>query len=395
MPKPGATGLCMHYIAKELAYRGHDVTTICYSDGDNKDIIDGVKIERIPVPTYIYDNSSGDGLKGGYIKWASRFSKLIYIWKYPLRSKKLIREYIEAVKKCLLFGDKDAIVIASYTPLEAVAALPKIKKMFTDVKIVYYSADTLSNEQGNGGILPAKYRESSGKKWENELFSVCDKIMIMECHKEHYNIDIYAKFYNKMQVVNFPLLTNKHKEKELVIDKRKKIEIVYAGTLYKVLRNPTYTCELMTKVLKEIDLELFFLGGGDCEDILNNAANLSNGAIKYLGMQPYKVAEDYIKKADVLLSIGNAESPMAPSKIIEYIATGKPIIHIYSWDKDPCLEPLKKYGNALLIKEKDVEGPRKVIRFLEGLKTISFEEVYEKFITSTPQYSADVIEELL
>ena len=137
-----------------------------------------------------------------------------------------------------------------------------------------------------------------------------------------------------------------------------------------------------------------FLGSGDCDDIIVAAAEESNGCIEKMGMQPHDVAMQYIGNADVLLSIGNVDSPMAPSKIYEYMSTGKPIIHVYTYEKDPCLDPLRIYGNALLIKENDSSGCEKMTKFIDNRKILGFEEVQRKFLLSTPAYSIDLIENL-
>ena len=136
------------------------------------------------------------------------------------------------------------------------------------------------------------------------------------------------------------------------------------------------------------------LGSGDCNDIIEKAVLDSEGVIKFHGMQPHNIVIEYLSSADILLSVGNAESPMAPSKIYEYMSTGKPIIHTYTYDRDPCIEPLKKYGNALLVKEGDGNAVLKIKRFIEISKTLNYEEVEKTFITSTPKYTADILENL-
>ena len=111
-------------------------------------------------------------------------------------------------------------------------------------------------------------------------------------------------------------------------------------------------------------------------------------------MQPHSVALAYLSAADVLLSIGNAESPMAPSKIYEYMSTGKPILHVYSWAEDPCLEPLARYGNALLIQEGDPEAVVKMEEFLNHRKVLAFSDVARLFHTSTPEYTTHILESM-
>lgn len=392
LPAPGATGMCVHQLAKEIANHGHEVTTICYADDDNKEEFDGVKIVKILIPSFLKQNLSTSPLERRLNQLRSLMSKFVHIKKYPLRSIGLVKRYYNELEK-LIENDEHVVVIASVNPLEAVIATDRIKKKYPDsIKSVYYCADTLSNEKGDNGILSAEYRTKCGLMWEKKLFESFDKIMIMECHKNHYFSEEFAVFRDKMELVNFPLFTKLDiEEKEL---ESNVTQFVYTGTLNRKLRNPQYLCSLLGDLVSKIQLHVDFLGSGDCDDILDEVAVKTEGAIERLGMQPHYVAIKYIEDADVLLSIGNANSPMAPSKIYEYMSTGKPIIHVYSYDKDPCLEPLKKYGNALLIKDGDLNGSSKLYNFVTNRKTLNYEEVYDKFITSTPDYSVEIIEKL-
>ena len=391
LPKPGATGLCVHQLAKNLAAKGKNVYTICYEDEDEEKQYDGVKIIKIKIPSFLNDNQSASNIKRKYQYCMSLFSKLIHLHRYPLRSVKLVFNYIKEVDKIVSEQGKVTIV-ASYTPLEAVVAAMKIKKRYpSEVKIIYYSTDTLSNEQSDDGILSRKYRTRLGINWEKKLFKAFDKILIMECHKDHYYSDIFEEFKEKFSIVNFPLfekVDNCHSEGK---SDNTKIRLVYAGTLYQKLRNPFFLNTILIGVAKELEIESFFLGGGDCEEIMEKAEIESSNSIKYLGMKPYDIAKKYISSADVLLSIGNVESPMAPSKIYEYMATGKPIIHTYTYDKDPCIEPLLQYGNALLLKYDDEDAIKKALDFINKRRFIRYEEVEKIFIKSTPSYTIDVI----
>lgn len=391
LPKPGATGLCIHQLAKKLVENGENVYTICYADGDLAKEYDGVKVVKISIPSFLNDNQSASNLKRKLQYSMSLWSKLIHLHDYPLRSNKLIDEYVNAVKK-LLKRMKNATIIASYTPLEAVVAAAKIKKQYPDrVKIAYYSADTLSNEQGDAGILPSAYRTKLGVKWEKKLFELYDKVFIMECHKKYYFRRL-NKFKNKYEIVSFPLLSKVNTTNGL--KKGDKLSLVYAGSLYQQLRNPSILNKILVELSKTTEFDAIFLGGGDCEEIMKNAEKESKGAIKYLGMQPHDVAMEYIAAADILLSIGNEESPMAPSKIYEYMSTGKPIIHIYTYEKDPCLLPLKSYKNALLVDANSKPDIISISNFIEHRKTLEYESVRINFKLSTPEYTIKMIENM-
>ena len=386
VPRPEATGLCVHKLAKDLASKGFDVETFCY--GDSKDIfeVDGVCVARLKAPAYMLEKE-----KTPFNVFVSRVHKLFNIFNYPLRSKKMRNMFVYEVLKTI-GEDDDIVLVASYTPFEAVSAMKIIKKKAKchSIKCCYYCADTLSNEQTDAGILPASYREKKGKKQELSIFNDCDLIFIMECHKEHYLSDDFASVRDKIRIVNFPLL-----DKNLYSTEAKKadtVSITYTGTLYKTIRNPSYPLDCFLK-FTNLNYKLSIVGGGDCDDIIAEKIALSNGKIEYLGKKPYTYARNAMIEADVLLSIGNDESPMMPSKIYEYISTGKPIIHFYNWDKDPCLPVLKKYHNAILIKngECDIDILNK---FIVERRILKYEEIAENFKSSKSEFTSEMIEKL-
>lgn len=391
LPKPGATGLCVHQLAKQLASKGENVYTVCYEDGDKEEQYDGVKIIKINIPLSCKEYKKSSKIIKKLQRVLSLCSKLIHFRQYPLKSFRLIHRYKKAISNILEEKGK-VTIIASYTPLEAVVAAASIKRKHPNtVKVLYYSTDTLSNEQGNGGFLSAEYRMNLGVKWEKRLFEIYDKILIMECHKEHY-LNLLPEFKNKYQIVSFPLF--KKIESSHNIKKDDRVSLVYAGTLYQKLRNPQFLINMLMELKNIINYKAYFLGGGDCDLILKNAEKDSSNVISYLGMQSHKKALEYINNADILLSIGNEESPMAPSKIYEYMSTGKPIIHVYTYKKDPCLIPLQKYGNALLINANSDVDILKVKKFINERKCLDYDGVKNKFIQSTPEYTIGIIEKI-
>ena len=57
----------------------------------------------------------------------------------------------------------------------------------------------------------------------------------------------------------------------------------------------------------------------------------------------------------MLVNIGNAVDNQMPSKIFEYISTGKPVVNIYKSPECPTLKYLERYPLALNLYEKDAE----------------------------------------
>ena len=61
-----------------------------------------------------------------------------------------------------------------------------------------------------------------------------------------------------------------------------------------------------------------------------------------------------VNSAHCLLSIGNKNPNQIPSKVVEYLATGKPIIHFTEIDNDPVIKLSDEFDNLITI-NKSVE----------------------------------------
>ena len=53
-----------------------------------------------------------------------------------------------------------------------------------------------------------------------------------------------------------------------------------------------------------------------------------------------------------LLSIGNLNPSQLPSKVIEYISTGKPVIHFAEIANDPVIKISEKFENLIIVTKK-------------------------------------------
>lgn len=388
-----ANGVCIHELAKNVVHRGFEAYVICYSrKGEPKnEIIDGVYVTRLSMPLHIKIQEYSENVKISSIKKIllkyARFSallwKLIHYREYPLRDMNLVRGM---VKECtdLIRTGRIGTVVASYTPMEAIKAGAKLKQIFPDLKTVYYSLDTLSNESGTG-VLPKFMRSSNGQKRELNYFHLYDKVVLMNCHKHHYQAGHFMEFANKIIYVDFPLFQPKNSQECYVKDPK---TIVYAGSLYRVIRNPGPVLEALTPILNEYTIH--FYGPSDCDDILDKYNEKFPGHVLKHGQVPYLEAQMALDNAAILLSIGNVGTEMSPSKIYEYVSKGKPIIHGYGDDRDFCLPILKKYGNALCIDIR-INNNLRLTDFLNNAKQLRFNEDTPLFKFSRASYTIDQI----
>ena len=88
---------------------------------------------------------------------------------------------------------------------------------------------------------------------------------------------------------------------------------------------------------------------------------------------------------------------MTPSKIFEYISTGKPIISTAPIKEEPCIPYLTKYGNACIIYEdKNIdESVALITKFVSNAHNVDPVELSDIFYLNQPQAFLQVIDKTL
>lgn len=145
-----------------------------------------------------------------------------------------------------------------------------------------------------------------------------------------------------------------------------KIVLMYAGTLEKVTG-----IDMLLKAFAQIedgDVELWISGKGSMVSLVEQFVE-KDDRIKYLGCPSYNEYLDNLKSADILVNPRNMDLPENknnfPSKILEYLATGKQIVST----KFPGWE---KFADYISFCEKGIKNMR------ESLKCAYLEAMQEK-----------------
>ena len=131
------------------------------------------------------------------------------------------------------------------------------------------------------------------------------------------------------------------------------IHCAFFGSMYREIRDPRPAIALFNEVAKDPEIEVRF--AGHLEDLSEEELFPKSGKIQYLGkLTGDDLAKNYAE-TDVLINIGNSVDNQMPSKIFEYISTGKPIINIYKSQECPTLKYLTRYPLALNLSEEDLK----------------------------------------
>ncbi len=148
------------------------------------------------------------------------------------------------------------------------------------------------------------------------------------------------------------------------------LQLVFIGTLYRTLRSPRFLLACFSELkaaYPQKKLELHFYGSvNDCGEELQTYSEMMRESVFIHGLVPRSVVHQAMANADVLVNIGNDSDAQLASKVVEYMAVGKPILNIVSIAKDTASEALSDYPAVLNLQRSDGSPSQKIIDELAG-----------------------------
>lgn len=200
---------------------------------------------------------------------------------------------------------------------------------------------------------------------------------------------------SRVETVGFPIIAENHAVKKKRNDG--KIRLLYCGWLYSDIRSPRYFLDIVSRLDERFEVTFM---GKECELLQERFPIKTKATIITLPNQPYDVALQAMADADVLINIGNSVPVHMPSKTLEYINTGKPMVNFYKFAECPTLYYTKRYPLALNLfeEEKDVDAAAvQFVRFCEEKvgKTVDHNWIEAEYADCTPRYIAQKVIESL
>lgn len=230
--------------------------------------------------------------------------------------KRALKPFVAATEK-----EKLIVVYSAHTPFLQAAAYAKRKDPMIKICLVVPDLPQYMNLSTKQSLL---YR--LGKKYDiskfNKLLPIVDSFMFLteEMNKKLNSLD---KPYIVVEgIVN---------EDELSVESNKSAKnekyIVYAGKLYE--RFGINNLVRAFERIQEKNYRLILCGAGDSEEFIKAEAQ-KDKRICFMGQITVDEAKQWVSKADVLVNPrpNNEEYTKYsfPSKNIEYLATGKPVV---------------------------------------------------------------------
>ncbi len=295
----------------------------------------------------------------------------------------IIKDGLKEIRKEYPFD----LILSTMEPFPAASAairMPGVKKTL-------YIMDPPGCVSGG---RETKYRNKTLKKILSENDLILTTPFITEA-LEQYG---YSGYTGKIKKVGFPMI----EDHSITAERRffpddGKISLLFCGWLYSKIRSPEY----FLRILEQLDdsYRVCFMGK-ECNKLRDRYSFDTKAEILTLPQQPYVDALAAMQEADILINIGNSVPVHMPSKTLEYINTGKPMVNFYKFEECPTLYYTKRYPLCLNLCEKDEDVRAAADRFdqfcrKEKGRIADRTDIVNEFRDCTPGFIADQIKQML
>lgn len=407
-----ANGLCVSKVIDVLK-KTNKITVICINNQKGLPDIeeyDSQTIIRIETYEHSIRNSINNVIQNSKNKFVNTFSLILLAMVKGTRylnailSKdsiidSLVNKYVKALSR---IQDPIDLIVPICFPFESIIAAIKYKKAFNkNVSITPYLFDKFSESDTlHRTLWNKKLKMFKHLRLENLMLEESEHILATTDWEKHLKFH-FSQYTDKIEFTDIPALCELPNKAKINYEKNK-IHLVYTGSLNSKIRSPKYMLRILSNCMDERQNIVFHMYiKGNCENIVNRFSSYKPEQIINHGTVNAEVAHSAILAANILVSIGNSDITQKPSKIYEYISSGRPIIHFYNSKQDPVIKILKEYPMACCIEQDDRllnTNKKKIIDFIykySNTNEINFDEISNTFIEATPKYAAEKLSKIL
>lgn len=288
-------------------------------------------------------------------------------WLLKSYSAPTVWEYEESYKQLLALSVQikiDVVISVSGSLFHTHLAAKNLKEANPGVKWITFITDPITFLDSNFFLFNSRKKMEKSFDTELSIYNSAD-----------YNILFGDTYYDVIDKFKQPVAKTFHFNftlediRQIVgISKQFKTDhvdtkVIYAGKFYRKIRNPEYMLSIMSQI-NGIRFDLY-VSSHECLETVENSASDRIKVYDSVGTSLYKemICNDY----DILLNVGNKCTNQMPSKMLEYLSTGRPIINFY-YNKDSQYDMIEKYPLGLNVGRDDNDAVWKVQRFCNEMK---------------------------
>ena len=368
-------------IVDDLVNRGHEVTVITGTKqlDEEKNIIYVGNKSSSSVVTQMREKSNNLSESNFIKRFFYKFLKKIYriivkTFAWPDYSMFWLFSIYRNRKKINI--DYDLIVSVSLPFSSHIAAYilnkKNKKKWIMDIGDPY----TLKKDAPENNTILYGYLN---KHYENKFYSLASKIIFthedaMSAHVDYFDIDKEKTFIGN-PISNF---------KEELFSRSleynynsRPINFGYFGVFTKGVRSPKNFMKYF-KGTEDIQLHWYVNDDSKNEIIIHNN---DLDSIFHPLVDRDEALKLMVGSFHCLVSIGNLNTRQLPSKVIEYISTGKPVIHFCEVENDPVVNIAKDFNNLFIVSETTNKDKllSQLSKFYENVSTFNKDLFIEKY----------------
>ena len=373
-PYPSANGVCVTRLQEAFLSIGFASDVICLGDMGGKELPSDFGMIRFV--------SSSAVISTNPIGKAYRKLKILGTW--PVKAPDLVDQYVAAIQSMNERFHYD-LIVSVLRPIEGALACSRIDNF------VLYELDSITNNFDNlhGVKRLLSYR---AYKIEAEIYNRAMKVFHLKCHTDFYSASRYNKVRDKFVFTDIPHLVIREKQ-ETVSTINDVTRIIFTGAIVKERNSPEYAIKLIEQLADEMKIRCDFYSRGNCEELIKEKSIECPDIFRRMGYVPQEELKAAIQTADMFLSIGSHFTNSVtsiPSKVIEYMSSGKPIIHFLGTN-DTAVPYLEKYGNVVFIDENDSDAVNleKIMGFINNNKNnlVDVEKLRTRLPMNTPEWT--------
>ena len=221
------------------------------------------------------------------------------------------------------------------------------------------------------------------KIYERKFYKIASKIIfthkeVAELHENKFNID------KSKIVIGYPIASVNEQNLSIASNydyKVTPIKIGYFGAFTKSVREPNnYINNIVNPFFEDVEHKWYI----NQESKKNFASIKKTSLHKFIDIVQRKEAlKIMVNEIHILLSIGNLNKYQMPSKVIEYLSLGKPVLHYAEIEDDPIYNFEKLFDNLKIIDSKTTKNEIEI--YIENIKDRNFEfdvEVFNNYFSA-------------
>lgn len=319
------------------------------------------------------------------VKVAYKPVAALNVARFPVRSSAWARRFYRAAEDIVSNEGIEFVVCVSY-PAESIIAGEKIAEKHPNIPVVLWYLDATAVGMYRSGAAFKFISSASSRSFERRALKKVAGALYLSPAKGFVE-ELHSSATSQLRFADPPFITSRPIRFEWSASNRP-VRILYTGTLAAPDRDPTVFIKSLIPLRKSKKLELSFAGDS------NGMLEKFRDDVHDLGILEPSVCDHEVASTDVLLSIGNQDPYLVPSKLFKYISSGKPIIHIKRGCADCCLPYLDRYPLSLVVDDFDPESLKNSVEdFLNHLQSIeSFEfNPAELFPEATPLHTVEAL----